>query len=94
MESRYFILLNIKTGNGLESFARFEMGNNREEAYSIFRQLKGTEARPDKVLFLEFWDTVDGLPVNLDMITCSLDELAANCKLLTKEIFRMNNLEP
>jgi hypothetical protein len=38
-------------------------------------------------------ETRDDLPVNLKLITCTLEELAENCKLITKEIFKINNLE-
>jgi hypothetical protein len=93
MTTQFYIVLNVKTSKGPESFGRFFIGNNRERAYDVFRQMKGTEAHEENVLYLDFMETVDGLPVNLKMITCTLNQLAENCKILTKEVFKLFNLE-
>jgi hypothetical protein len=94
MEAKYYILLSMKTQTGPESFAQFFIGNKRAEAYSLFQKLKGSSEANDKnLLYIDFMETKDGLPGNLKLITCTLEELAENCKLITKEIFRLNNLE-
>jgi hypothetical protein len=94
METKYYILLSMKTLAGPESFAHFFIGNNRVAAYALFRKLKGTpDVSERNVLYLDFMETRDDLPVNLKLITCTLEELAENCKLITKEIFKINNLE-
>ena len=94
MDTKFYILLNMKTFTGPESFAQFFIGNNKAAAQAIFRKLKGTSDVDERnVLYLEFMETADGLPVNLDMISCTLEQLAENCKLITKEIFKINNLE-
>jgi hypothetical protein len=38
-------------------------------------------------------ETEKGLPVNLDFITCTLNQLAENCRIITKELFISENLE-
>ena len=94
METTFYIVLNITTAKGFESFGKFFLGNNKEVAYNIFRQLKGNENVNEKsILQLDFMETIQGLPVNLQMISCTLEELAENSKIITKEIFKILNLE-
>ena len=93
-ETIFYIVVNIKTVNGLESVGQFFIGNNREIAAAIFRKLKGDENVDDKtVLSLELRETVNGLPVNMQMIGCTLEEMADNCKIITKETFKLLNLK-
>jgi hypothetical protein len=94
MTTQFYIVLNIKTPKGPESFARFFIGNNRMRAYDLFSQMKGSEVDEKNVLYLDFMETVNDLPVNLKMITCTLGQIAENCKLITKEVFKLSNLEP
>ena len=94
MDTQFYIVLTLKTGKGPESFAKFFIGNNRDRAYAIFRKLKGTDKVNDKnILYIDFIETKEGLPVNLKMITCTLNQLAENCRLITKELFKLSNLE-
>jgi hypothetical protein len=93
MTSQFYIVLNVKTSRGPETFGQFFIGNNRERAYDVFRQMKGTEADEKNFLYLDSMEMVDGLPVNLKMITCTLDQLAENCKIIAKEVFKQFNLE-
>ncbi len=93
METKFYILLSMKTATGPESFGQFFIGNNKTAAYTIFRKLKGTaDVNERNVLYLDFMETRNDLPVNLKVIACTLEELAENCKLITKEIFKINNL--
>jgi hypothetical protein len=56
--------------------------------------LKGTTDIDEKnILHLDLMETRNGLPVNIQMITCTLEELAENCKIITRELFRLYNLE-
>jgi hypothetical protein len=94
MDTKFYILLTMKTPTGPESFAKFFIGNNRAVAYDLFRKLKGSpEVDERNVLHLDFMETKDDLPLNLKLITCTLDELAENCKLITKEVFKISNLK-
>jgi len=94
MKTKFYILFSIRTMTGPESFAQFFIGNNRAKAEAIFRSLKGTPDIGERnMLYLDFMETKDGLPVNLKLITCTLEQLAENCKLITREFFKMNNLE-
>lgn len=93
MDTQFYIVLNLQTSKGPESFARFFIGNNRQRAYDIFLQMKGTEVDEKNLLYLDFMETVESLPVNLNMITCTLDQLAENCRIIIKEVFKLFNLE-
>jgi hypothetical protein len=93
METRYYILISIKTVDGIESFAQFFIGNDRRRGYTIFELLEGDdEVDEEKILYMEFMETVNGLPVNLRIINCTLGQLASNCRIITKEIFKLKNL--
>ena len=91
METQFFITITLKTHKGLESFAKFFIGNNRHRAYEIFNQLKGSRNVNEKnILYFDFLETEKGLPVNLDFITCTLNQLAENCRIITKMLFIEN----
>ncbi len=94
METQYYITITLRTHKGLESFAKFFIGNHRQHAFAIFKQLKGShDVSEENILYFEFWETQKGLPANLDLITCTLNQLAENCRTITKELFKSENLE-
>ena len=94
METQFYITITLKTHKGLESFAKFFIGNNRHRALGIFKQLKGSSDVSEKnMLYFDFIEAEKGLPVNLDFITCTLDQLAENCRIITKELFISVNFE-
>lgn len=89
MDTQFFILITLKTPNGLDTFGKFFIGNNRENAYTLFKNLKGNEDPSEKdLLFLDFMEMAGGLPTNLKMKSCTLNQLAENCKMVTKELFK------
>ncbi len=89
METTFYILLHLKTIDGHENFGKFSMGNHKETADNIFRQLKGNPDVTDQCgLHLEFIEMHDNLPYNIKMLSCSLDQLAENVKIITKETFK------
>jgi len=90
----FYAVLSIKTPEGFENFGRFNLGNSRKAATAIFQQLKGNpDVNYKTMLAVELIETVNGLPVNLHMLDCTLDELAHNCKIITKETFKLHNLK-
>jgi hypothetical protein len=94
MEAFFYVLLHLRTSEGFENFGRFDMGRDRNFAYSLFDQLEGKTYVTEKdSLIMELMEARAGLPLNLKIIGCTLDQLAANCRLLTKEIFIMMNLK-
>ena len=89
----FHILISVKTREGFESFGKYNLGNNRKTATAIFRQLKGSPDVDQTMLTMELEETVNGLPVNLQMLACTLEELAHNTKIIVKETFKLLNLK-
>src|SRR5688500_18303786 len=90
MDTKFSIILNLKTGKGFETFGKFFIGNDRECASHIFSKLKGTQQVNDKnILHLDLVEKRNGLPVNVQLLTCTLEDLAENCKIITREIFKV-----
>jgi hypothetical protein len=93
-QTTFNIRLNIRTGNGFECFGKFFLGNRREFASTIFDQLKGKKNLEEKsILQFDLVESINGLPVSIQVISCSLEELAENCKLITRETFKVINME-
>ena len=93
-QNTFYVLMSIRTSNGFEIFGKFNLGNKREAAAEVFRQLKGTSRVNEKtVLTIEMMEMVKGLPQNLHILGCTLEDLAYNCKVITKETFKLRNLK-
>ena len=90
----FYVLISIRTLDSFERVGKYNLGNNRKTAAAIFRQLKGS---PDvdlkTMLTMELEETVNGLPVNLQMVGCTLEELANNTKIIVIETFKYLNLK-
>jgi hypothetical protein len=94
MKTQFYILLSLKTPQGFVDYGQYFLGDSWEAAYELFRQLKGSETIKDTcMLHIDLMETVDELPVKIKTICCTLDELACNCKLIARQIFRLKNLE-
>jgi hypothetical protein len=94
METQFYILLSLKTQQGFCNYGQYFLGNDRQSAYELFGQLKGSEKIKDNcVLHIDLMETVDEIPVKIKTICCNLEELSCNCKFIAREIFRLKNLE-
>ena len=92
-KTTFYIGINIKTVDGFESIGRFYIGNDGQFARSVFKKLKGDDHVDERsVLTIELMETVNNLPLNLQLISCSLGQLGENCALIAKEVFRGRNL--
>jgi hypothetical protein len=93
MKTKFYIICHINTPEGPETYGRFEIGNDRGKAYELFSKIKGDkEMSGPNILCLELMETVNELPVNINIIGCTLNELAENCRIITKEVFNNLNL--
>ena|SRR5689334_11309135 len=93
METRFYIDISIQTQEGPQRIGRFEIGDDREAASRLFKVLKGSpEVNAKDMLYIEFMELVNGLPLNIDILTCDLQELGTNTMLITQDIFRLANL--
>lgn len=94
METIFFIQITMTTTEGPVSFARFDIGNRRDVALELFNKLQGSGNTGNaNFLSMELMETVDLLPVNMQLINCTLDEVAYNCRLISKELFQVVNLK-
>ncbi|HEY2721130.1 MAG TPA: hypothetical protein VGI82_05375, partial [Chitinophagaceae bacterium] len=67
----FYVLLNIKTSNGFQTFGKFYLGGNRKFADTIFRKLKGdVKINKNTIINLELIETKNELPQNIKMISC------------------------
>jgi len=93
MDTQFCLVITLKTTKGRENIGRFHLGDDREKALAIFRKLKGTtDVSETNILSIEFRETKEELPLNLKMISCTLEQLAENCKIVTKELFKSYNV--
>lgn len=92
--TEFYIVLNVKAGKDFQTYAKFFLGSNRKFADSVFKKLKGNKkVTNSSILYLELIETNYELPINIHVLSCTLDELSENCKMITKEIFKQFNLE-
>ena len=93
MEKLFQISLHIKTPSGFETYGKFELGPDEEKATEIFALLSGTdEVAENSVLYMDFFAVRDGIPFPLAIRHCSLDEIASNVRIITRVIFKHQNL--
>jgi hypothetical protein len=63
-QNGFYVLLNIRTPGGYESFGKFNLGNKRKAALQIFKQLRGSPAVDEQTLLtIELMETVNELPL-------------------------------
>ncbi|RYG54468.1 MAG: hypothetical protein EOO01_01480 [Chitinophagaceae bacterium] len=94
METGFYIILNIKTGTGFEKYGKFFIGEDAAIANNIFNSLKGQEEADDNnLLQIDFMEMKDNLPQNVRLLSCTLDEMTENFRIITKEIFKRFNLK-
>ncbi len=94
MKTTFFIDLSLKTPGGPEPFGRFFIGNDREKAYELFNKLIcNKDVNETDMLYLDLMEMQGSLPLNLKMISCTLEQLCQNCKIITMGLFQMTNLK-
>jgi hypothetical protein len=94
MDSGFEISLNMKTSRGIETYACFKLGIDKEFAFLLFSSLHGDDAiSPDSIITIDLIKRDDGLPFPLGFLHCSYDQLSENIKIITRELFKKLNLE-
>lgn len=93
MPSGYYLELNMRTGAGFERFGRFDLGEDRAFAVALFSGLEGEPVDGDTgILHMDLVEKRQGLPMNMQVINCTVEELSRNMKHITREIFKHLNL--
>jgi hypothetical protein len=94
MKTTYEISLNLKARAAIESYGCFSIGQDEQFARDLYSTLEGGEqVSLDSVITVDLIKRENGIPYPLDMRHCTYDQLAANVKLITKELFKRLNLE-
>jgi len=94
MGSKYYIQLNLKSVDGFETFGCFDLGSDRGFSVRLFAGLEGRPADEDTgVLHMDLVEKRNGLPVNVQVIACTMEELGRNMKYLARELFKKINLD-
>ena len=92
MESKFYIELNMKTVEGFHRFGCFEPGSDRGFAVKLFAGLAGRPAANDTgALHMDLVEKKAGLPMNRQLVICTVEELGMNLKYLTRELFKKIN---
>jgi len=88
METLFQISLHIKTPSGFETYGTFDLGH-REQATEIFSHLKGTpEIGPHSVLYMDLSEIQNGIPLPVEILHCTLDDIAHNARVITRDVFK------
>lgn len=94
MKTTFYIELNMKTTAGFERYGCLDLGDNRDFAVRLFSGLEGRTARGDEgVIHMDLVEKYRGLPVNMQVISCTMEELCRNVRAITREIFKRINLD-
>jgi hypothetical protein len=94
MDIHFIINISLQGPEGQITYGRFCLGNDRSSADEIFQRLKGsTKEVAGCYLKIELLEEIMGLPVPSGLISCTLDDLKENIAIISKEVFRIANLE-
>jgi hypothetical protein len=94
MSTEYRIAVHARTTSGFDTIGEFYVGTDRREASQLFKSLKGSaDDLEDGVLVMDLRELNRGLLFDIHMIQCTLDEVAENCRLITKHQFKTLNLK-
>jgi hypothetical protein len=94
MSTEYRIALHARTTSGFDTIREFYVGRDRQEAKQLFKSLTGSaDDLEDGVLLMDLRELNRGLVFDIHMIQCTLDEVANNCRLITKHQFKTLNLK-
>ena len=96
MESKYTIVISVRTLHGMLEIGSFFPGTDVEFAHNVFNSLKGDiTSQEDAVIRIDLEKKEEGiLPRRQKSISCTLDQYAENCKIITRDIFKYFTLEP
>jgi hypothetical protein len=89
MGTFFHISLHIKTPTGFETYGNFDLGSDKEKATAIVEQLKGTDnISENSILYMDFTEVKNDIPLPVKMLHCTLDDIAYNTRIITREVFK------
>jgi hypothetical protein len=95
MKSIYRIIVNMRVSGGYIETAHFFITDTKGDALKIFDQLQGRHASSTAPLLridLVARDS-NGPDTIFNSLDCTLQELTENTKIITKETFKLLNLD-
>lgn len=93
METTYFIAINMKVAEGMIELGRFFIGSDKSWATESFGRLEGGPTVEQSILRLDLLEKHQDIDLVLNQLSCTLEELERNCKLITVDAFKYFNLE-
>jgi hypothetical protein len=91
---QYRIVINMRVAVGFKETGKFYIGNDKDEAINLFSELEGSrEVSHSSLLRIDLIEHLEGIDILWDSLECSLGEMTDNIKIITKETFRLLNLE-
>jgi len=90
----YRIVVNMRVAEGYMETGIFFIGNDKDAALKIFYELEGNrEVSSSSILRLDLIEQTEGVDTIWDSLECSIGEMADNIRTITKETFRLLNLD-
>ncbi len=84
----------MKTLKGIETYGCFRLGHDEAFARRLYASLVADEeVSDDSVITIDLVKREGGIPFPQRLRHCSYEQLSANVRLITKEVFKRLNLE-
>ena len=94
MDTVFSITVSLKLKDKKLPYGKFSLGRDKDSSMEIFALLKGKDESKDSCsIEMELSQQISGLPVPIGSIQCCLAELKENVALLSRETFRIAQLE-
>jgi len=95
MDTIYTIVISVRALQGMLEIGNFFLGADVDFSHSVFGNLKGDlTSKEDALIRIDLEMKEEGiLPIHLKSISCTLNQYAENCKIITRDIFKYFTLE-
>jgi hypothetical protein len=95
METMYHIVVDVTTTRGLTEVGSFQLGSDLEFATTTFDALKGIQnGADDSIIRMSLIEIgIDSIPNTIKSIGCTLNQCAENCKIIVRDVFKLNSLQ-
>jgi hypothetical protein len=88
METNFQISLHIKTPAGFKTYGSFDLGSDKQQATAIVEQFKGMDNLSEhSILYMYFTEVRNGIPFPVRILHCTLDDIAYNTRIITRNVF-------
>ncbi|MEO6832169.1 MAG: hypothetical protein ABI378_07240 [Chitinophagaceae bacterium] len=91
---QFRIVINMRVADGFMETGNLFIGSDKDAAIKLFSELEGkSDVSTSSLLRLDLKEHAEGMDVLWHSLECSLSEMGDNMKMITKETFRLLNLE-